>query len=212
MRWIILRTGGGQTLPLMTSLRAAGFTVWTPARTIRKVLRPGKPSEKRIEVDVPILSSFLFGGEADMGALFAEARREGSPHATFSIFHVGDRVPLIGDGQVQGLRDEEARHAATMQAMREAESRDEAERIRIDAMKSRNAQRRARWALDKARIAELRARPCDLARGTEVRVTDMPALVGVTGVVEASEGPVAQVRFGALAWKIEAWRLAPAQL
>lgn len=211
-RWLILRTSGGQTLPLAASLRDAGFGVWTPARTIRKVLRPGTRTEKRIESDVPILPTFVFAGEQDLTGLAAAAARPISPHPAFSIFCHGGRIPLIGDREITGLREEEQRAAATMKAMREAETYEEAERIRIAAIRSEAGRRRAIKELERARVTELRSQRRVFGAGTEVRVTEMPAFAGVTGVVESSDGSYAKVRFGTQFWKIEAWRLSPIEL
>ncbi|WP_156680057.1 hypothetical protein [Sphingomonas profundi] len=197
-RWLILRTSGGQTLPLARSLQAAGFDAWTPARTIRKIVRPGTRTEKRFEIDLAILPTFVFAREHDLVSLADAAARPVSPHPAFSIFSHGGRIPLIGDRDVAGLREEEDRAAATMQAMRDAETHQEAERIRIAAIKSEAARRRA-----------MRAQHRSFLPGTEVTVAEMPALVGVTGVVEESDGTFASVRFGTQSWKIEAWRLSP---
>ncbi|MFH7168762.1 hypothetical protein, partial [Klebsiella pneumoniae] len=69
-RWTILRTSGGQTLPLMRSLREAGFEVWTPAKTFRKTIRANTlMGTRQIEVEAPILPTFVFAREADVEAL-----------------------------------------------------------------------------------------------------------------------------------------------
>lgn len=203
-RWLILRTSGGQTLPLMTSLRAAGFDAWTPARTIRKVLRPGKRTEQRVEVDIAILPTFVFAREADLVGLVDAAARPVSPHPAFSLMTHAGRIPLVSDRDVAGLREEEARAIATMQAIRDAETHAAAEEIRIAAIQSEAARRRA----VKASLLAQREAAGTFELGAEVRVVDLPALAGVTGVVEARDGSYAEVRFGTQAWKIEGWRLA----
>ena len=208
-RWCILRTSGGQTLPLVRSLRDAGYEAWSPARTIRRVLFPGKKAEKRIEIDVPILPTFVFVQERHVDALALITRLPISPYPAFSVFHHGGRVPLIGDGQIAGLRAEEEREAATMQAMRDAETYQAAEEIRIAAIKSEAARRRATRELELGRRAELRSKNRKLGPGTEIEVAEMPALAGMTGVVEANDGKTAHVRFGSHSWKIDAWRLSP---
>ena len=212
-RWCILRTGGGRTLPLMRSLRAAGFDVWTPARTLRRNIRAKTLSGTRqIETEVPILPTFVFAREQDLVALADTAAREPSPHPAFSLFRHAGRVPLVSDGSVAGLRAEEAREAATTQALRDAETYAEAERIRIAAIKSEAARRRAEKELERGRRNSLRAQRCQLTPGTEVEVMEMPALVGVTGVVERADGPFAHVRFGLHSWKVDGWRVLPATL
>ncbi|KQR83464.1 hypothetical protein [Sphingomonas sp. Leaf343] len=208
-RWCILRTDGSKTLPLMRSLSAAGFVVWTPARTIRKVTRPGTRHEQRSELDVPILPTFVFARERDLPMLADVTQLSISPHPGFSIFRYGGRIPLVGDAEVAGLREEEARAAAIMQAMRDAESREEAERIRIDAIKSETARRRALMELEQARRAEQRAKPLIIGVDDEVAVEKMPALVGIPGIVKSIVGPHAFVQFGNRTWKIEGWRLSP---
>jgi hypothetical protein len=198
-------------LPLSRSLVEAGFEVWTPARTIRRVIGQGTRKGSRVlEQDLPILPTFVFAREAQLVALAATAGAIVSPHPRFSIFTYGGRVPLVSDGDVRGLQDEEARAAATMQAIRDADSRAEAERIRIAAIKSEAARRRATAELERGRLAALRAQGRSIEVGTEVDVIEMPALAGVTGVVEASNGATALVRFGTRSWKIDAWRLSPA--
>ena len=68
--WIILRTSGGQTLPLMRSLRESGFDAWTPAKTFRKKYRAKTISGTReVEVEAPILTTFVFAREHDLEAL-----------------------------------------------------------------------------------------------------------------------------------------------
>ena len=208
-RWCILRTSGGQTLPLARSLGRAGFDVWTPARTIRKVLRQGTHTEQRSEVDVPILPTFVFARDRDLASLADLAVQRVSPHCAFSIFRHGGRIPLVGDREVAGLRREEERAAATMQAMRDADTHQEAERIRIAAIKSESARRRATKEMERERLVALRSKRCELLPGATVEVAEMSAFAGVVGVVETTDGSFAKVRFGSLSWKIEAWRLSP---
>lgn len=210
-RWCILRTSGCQTLALARSLRQAGYDIWTPARTIRKIVRRGHRTEQRTEVDVPILPTFVFARERDLAMLADAAAQTISPHPAFSIFRHDGRIPLVADREVAGLRQEEERAAATMQAMRDAETREEAERIRIASIKSEAARRRATRELERAQLLELRAQKRTFDPGSNVRVLEMPALEGVTGVVESSDGTFASVRFGRQSWKIEAWRLSPGE-
>ena len=210
-RWFILRTSGGQTLALMASLVGAGFDAWTPARTLRRYMPAKTPSGKRLfETDVPILPTFVFAREGDLQALAIAAEQDPSPHPAFSIFRHGGRVPLVGDREVAGLREEEAREAAMIKAMREAESHAEAERIRRAAIKSASARRRAEQALEREQRHERRSQRTAIAPGTPVEVAGVPALVGVTGVMGETEGHYARVRFGAHSWKIEGWQVMPA--
>ena len=207
-RWAILRTSGGQTLPLMRSLREAGFDVWSPAKPIRRTIRAKTPSGTRlIEAEVPILPTFVFANDRDLAALGDIAALSISPHPAFSVFRYGGRVPIVGDAEVRGLREEEARVVALHQAIRDAESYAEGEKIRIVAIKSEAARRRATKDLERQQRAALRSTRKTYEPGTEVEVSEMPALAGVAGVVETSDGVHAWVRFGSHSWKIEGWRL-----
>lgn len=214
-RWAILRTSGGQTLPLMRSLREAGFDVWSPARPIRRTLKAKTPTGTRsIDTEVPILPTFVFASEADLPKLVDIvddlASGRGCLHPAFSIFRYGGRIPIVGDAEVRGLRDEEERTIAVLQAMRAAESHAEAERIRIAAMQTETARRRATKELERAQRLALRStRVGRFKPGTLVTVVEMEAMVGVSGVVEASDGVHAWVRFGSCSWKIEGWRVSP---
>ncbi|WP_267397752.1 MULTISPECIES: hypothetical protein [unclassified Sphingomonas] len=215
-RWIILRTSGGQTVPLMKSLREAGIDAWSPARTIRRVLHRGKKSERRVEIDVPILATFVFAREEHIVTLADLASDPTSLHPAFSIFRYNGKVPLVADAEVVGLQEEEQREAATMQEIRAAETRREAEQIRIAALKSEAARRRATKELERVLLAERRAEHRAKQRtfepGELVDVAEMPALDGVAGVVESSDRSFAMVRFGTRSWKIDGWRLMPTRL
>jgi len=208
-RWCILRTSGGQTLPLAAWLREAGFDVWTPAREIRKVVRRGTRAEQRLEIAIPILPTFVFAQERDLAPIADVMDDENSLHPAFSIFRYSGRIPLVGDREIAGLRQEEKGKAAEMQEIRDAETHEEAERIRIAAIKSEAARHRALRAMERARLADLRAQRRAFVPGAEVNVAEMPAMKGAAGVVESSDGVFAWVRFGTQSWKIEGWRLSP---
>lgn len=106
MRWCILRTSGGNTLSLARSLRKAGFEVWTP----EKVHRRRRPrSKETIDIDLPILPTFVFARADRVADLQAAAVAVISPHPAFSIFRHAGRIPLVADREVRGLRDEEER-------------------------------------------------------------------------------------------------------
>jgi hypothetical protein len=214
-RWIILRTSGPQTLPLMRSLCDAGLEAWTPARTIRKVVRKGTRTEQRIEIDVPILPTFVFAREQDLPA-FAEliAMLPYGAHPAFSIFRYRGRIPLVAESEVAGLRAEEREEARKMQEIRDAESHQAAARIRIAAMKAEQAEHRAAREMARARLADLRAqsRRAPIAAGTAGEVVGERAFTNVVGVVEGSDGSATRVRFGSCSWKIDGWRLSPSVL
>ncbi len=207
-RWVILRTSGGQTLPLMRSLREAGFDVWSPAKPIRRTIRAKTPSGTRlIETEVPILPTFVFANSHELTPLEDIAALSISPHPAFSIFRYGGRIPIVGDGEVSGLREEEGRVVALNQAIRDAESYAEGEKIRIAGMKSEAARRRATKELEREQRSARRSTSKTFEPGAEVEVAEMPALAGVAGVVEATDGVHAWVIFGSHSWKIEGWRL-----
>ncbi len=210
-RWIILRTSGGQTLPLMRSLRASGFDVWTPAKVLRRQVRAKTLAGTRtIEIEAPILPTFLFAREDHLVDLADQAKDPASAHPAFSIFHRAGRAPVVSNAQIAGLQAEEAREQAAIAAIRDAETYQEAQRIRMANAKTEAARRRAARAFELAQLREMRGKPLTFAPDAEVTVTDMPAMEGLTGIVEAVDGTKALVRFGNRSWKIEGWRLLPA--
>lgn len=210
-RWLILRTSGGQTLPLAASLRAAGFDVWTPSRTLRRFVPAKTPTGLRmIETDAPILPTFVFAREQQLATLAIAAGTEPSPHPAFSVFRHAGRVPLVGDREIEGLRAEEAREAALIAAMRDAESRAEARRIRAAEVKSASARRRAEQAIEREERARRHAERPAITPGAEVQVIGEPAWAGAVGVMEEIEGHYAHVRFGSCKLKIEGWQVMPA--
>ena len=212
-RWFILRTSGGRTLPLAAALRDAGHEAWSPGRTLRRYVKAKTPSGLRlIETQAAILPTFVFAREDGFAAIADLAVQDHSLLPGFSVFRQDGRVPLVGDGEVAGLRDEEARAAAVIKALHDAESRAEAERIRIAAIKSAAARRRAERELEMGRRRELSARRAAIAPNTPVEVIEHPAMVGWRGVFERADGPYAHVLFGNRSWKIKGWRVMPAAL
>lgn len=214
--WIILRTSGGQTLPLMHSLRGAGFDVWTPAKVFRKTIAAKTLlGTREIEVEAPILTTFVFARESDADDLQNLALQSLSPHPAFSMFryvdrHGGRRIPVIGEQSIEGLRTEEATEAAAIKAIRDAETYAEAEELRIAGIRSSTARRKAEQARERDRRNALRAQRCTVEVGEPVQLVGVEAFVGVTGIFEEVDGPYARVRFGAYSWKIEGWRVFPA--
>lgn len=138
-RWCILRTSGGRTLALADSLVAAGIEAWTPRKTFRRE-KPGRcrlidGSKPVVEIEAPILPTIVFVPAGAMAVLATIAIDPASPHPAFSLFRHGDRYPLIGAGELRGLRQAEAEAAALLEAIRTAETRAEAERIRIAGLR-----------------------------------------------------------------------------
>lgn len=199
-KWCILRTSAGRTIPLAKSLADAGFVVWTPIVITRQQVRRG-PVFVPVERSAPIAPTFVFG-DADRLADFAAARVQPfSPHPDFSIFQWGNRVPIVGEAAIAGLRAEEAAALAAIEAVRVEVDREQKRRERAEAMRTERQRRKA-----------LRAERRALAPGLEVAVRDMPALAGLAGTVVESkrDGASAMVAFGgALVMEIEAWQLIP---
>lgn len=197
----------------------AGVEVWTPKHIVRRPVPGAKPNmsgqRPMQDLDAPILPTFVFARAAQVTALEAIEADQGnphvaSPHPPFSIMRHHGRVPFLREGEIAGLQKEEARAAGVRQAMRDAASAEEARRIRIEAMKDAAARRRATKAMERDRRLRLAGQRAGVKAGTSVEVEEMPAFAGVTGVVESNDGTTAHVRFGAHSWKIDSWRLSPA--
>ncbi|CAN5575747.1 hypothetical protein BH10PSE14_BH10PSE14_06570 [soil metagenome] len=202
-RWCILRTSGGKTLELATSLLAAGFEAWTPRRTTKQPKRGIKLRQgmKRpmVEVDAPILPTFVFVRANQVDELALAVANPARPHPAFSIFHFAGRVPLVSDRDVAGLQEEERRAAELIAQLRECEDREERRKVRANALRSEKARRRA-----------MRMERRDLKVGATVEVNGMPALAGMSGIIESTDGRSAMVDFGGmLTMKVEAWQLSP---
>lgn len=217
-RWCILRTSGGRTLALADSLVAAGIDAWTPRRTLRRE-KPGRcrlidGSKPVVEIEAPILPTIVFApvaAMAELATIAMDQRIEGaSAHPGFSLFRDGDRYPLIGAGELSGLRQAEQEEAALLQAIRTAESRAEAKRIHIAGLRRQAERDRAARRAARERLQALRAERRDFAAGLEVVVAEAPSLAGLVGTVVKGLGRKALVSFGgSYAWEIEAWRLSP---
>lgn len=200
--WLILRTSGAQTLRLATSLTEVGFDVWTPKRTYKRP-KPGKCElidgrKPTVEIDAPILPTFVFARAHRQVDLIAAIAEPASKHPAFSIFCHTGRVPYIGDGSIAGLRAEEQREAELLLRLREAEGREERRRIRAEAATTERERRRALQA------------ERSFKNGDAVVVDEMPAFAGMTGVVVGERGRAMVVSFGgSLTLEIEAWQLSP---
>lgn len=210
--WCILRTSGPRTLVLARALAEAGHEVWTPSRPTRRTINKGRRNEKKLDVAVPLLPTVVFARERSRDALIALSMLTIKAEPGFSFLRIADRIPIISDASIAGLRAEEARLVALDLAMREAETRAEAEELRLAALRVEQAERRAsRDAARKARLELNRSAPRH-APGTAVTVREMAALTGVVGIVESNDGSSAWVRFGTRAWKIDAWRIIPSRV
>jgi transcription antitermination factor NusG len=104
--WCILRTAGARTLPLTQSLNAAGIQAWTPTAMVkrRKHRSPG-----HVEVQAPMLPTFVFVHADHLPELKRMARSPINPHPAFSVFRFDGRVPEIADREIEALRIVERR-------------------------------------------------------------------------------------------------------
>ena len=111
--WCILRTGASRTLPLVASLEAAGFDVWSPVQTLTR--RRGRTRE-RVEYAAPIMPTFVFARARHRDDLLRLAALPFSDHPGFSIFRHLGRIPLISDAEVAGARriEDRGKQAAKM--------------------------------------------------------------------------------------------------
>lgn len=199
--WIILRTSGGKTLALARSLAADGYDVWSPVRTIKRPhgKRDAKGRRNTVEIDLPILPTFVFARAASLPLLAQIAGDPAYQHPPFSIFSHAGRIPIIAESSVAGLREEERAAAEMIEQLRAAETREEQRRIKSAAMNTKREREKA-----------LRSERRDFAIGSLVAVDDQQSLLGMAGVVEQSNGESAVVAFGGLlTMTIEAWRLKP---
>jgi transcription antitermination factor NusG len=105
-KWCILRTAGPRTLPLAKSLGDAGLEVWTPASVVQR--RQGR-SRERVDVDAPIMPTFVFARAHHLSELLGYASSPISPHPSFSVFHYYDRIPILADREIEALRTVEGR-------------------------------------------------------------------------------------------------------
>jgi len=195
--WCILRCAGARTLKVAASLQAAGFEVWTPvAMQPRRPFRGVVPAGERA---VPILPTFAFARASRLVDLLAAASDPTRTDLPFSVFHQGERVPLIGERQMAALRQAEA------DAAEEARRRTEIARVAAD-----RAERAAMLRTEAARRKALRAERRAFEVGSAVTVTGMPAVAGLTGTIVESRGNAARIHFGGLfTATVEAWQVLP---
>jgi hypothetical protein len=143
------------------------------------------------ERDVPILPTFAFARAHHLEDLARLRTQIASPHPAFSIFHYAGEAPLISEGQIAGLRAEEAKAAEAHHRRKERE--------RIDAEKDERQKRRA----------ELRASTPALVIGAEASVQH-PAFTGIVGTVETGKGRQQVLNLGGgMRLVIEAWQAVP---
>ena len=121
--WCIIRTAGRHTLGLAESLATDGFEVWTPVET-RRMSVPRLNARR--EVVLPILPSYVFARSAHLVDLLVLAAMPVKPrrgagllqpaHSGFRVMRQGDRIPLIADRHLNGLRRIEERRTPIKRA------------------------------------------------------------------------------------------------
>ncbi len=111
--WCILRTGASRTLPLVASLQATGFDVWSPVQTLTR--RRG-PARERVEYVAPIMPTFVFARAERQHELAQIAAQPFSDHPGFSVFRYLGAIPTIGDSEIAEARriEERGKRAAKM--------------------------------------------------------------------------------------------------
>lgn len=201
--WCILRTASSRTLPLANSLGLDGLEVWTPRRTMKRAVPGSRPDvqgrRRMMEIDAPILPSFVFARAAHLRELATIAADPSARHPSFSVFRHAGRAPLVADRDIVGLQDEERAALELINHLRDIEDREERRRLRAALMRTERERRKA-----------MRSERRELIAGQLVTVGQMPAMSGMTGVVQSSDGRSAIVVFGgSLSMKIEAWQLIP---
>ncbi|MBB4154163.1 hypothetical protein GGQ80_002073 [Sphingomonas jinjuensis] len=204
-RWCILRMSGPRTLAVADSLAAVGVEAWTPRRTEKRPHPSRKaigPDGRRatVEIDAPILPTYVFIRAVHRDEVLAIAADPASPHPQFSFLRRADNsIPEVRGADVAGLQEEERRAQEIIDKLRECEGREARRRERAALMKTERARQKA-----------LRMERREFSPQQTVTVEGMPALGGMTGIVESSDGRSAVVHFGgSLTMTIEAWRLAP---
>ena len=200
--WCILRVGSARTLGLATALLAAGYDAWTPRRTFKRP-KPGKCQmidgrKPTIEIDAPILPSFVFVRADRLNDLAAASVDPTSQLPAFSFLREAARVPIVRGNSLAGLRDEEQRAADLLAQLRETEDREARRRIKSEAATNERERRRA---LQAERIFKI---------GDQVMVDGVTALRGMSGIVQRGDGKRAIVAFGgSLTMEVETWQLLP---
>jgi hypothetical protein len=119
--WFILRCAGRFTLPLAATLAEDGFEVWTPARTMRVIVRHTKQTK---EVRAPMLASFIFVKAHHLHELLALSKlklkprrivqpiKRGEPnepryHRDFTVFRAFGEIPFVTDAALDPMRAKE---------------------------------------------------------------------------------------------------------
>ncbi len=127
--WLILRTAGGKTLRLAETLREDGYEAWSPTET--RTIRVPRMNARRT-VKLPIMPTYVFARAhhlVDLLELAAmpvkprcfvpveEDAERPAPHANFSVLHVHDKIPVVTDLSLDGLRHIEFKRTPRKKAL-----------------------------------------------------------------------------------------------
>jgi transcription antitermination factor NusG len=121
--WCILRCSGRHTLRLAESLAKDGYDVWTPKEE-RSIRIPRANARRKVEL--PIMPTYVFAKAhhlvdlLELAAMPVKPRRGAglreAAHASFSVLHHHDKIPLIADKHFAQLRILEAKRAPLKKA------------------------------------------------------------------------------------------------
>ncbi len=114
--WAILRTAGSKTLKLAEGLREDGFDAWTPTET--RSIRIPRANVRRV-VTLPIMPSYVFARATRLIDLLELATMPVRPNGltSFSVLQVHEKIPLIADHHLDGLRAIEVKRTPRRKAI-----------------------------------------------------------------------------------------------
>ena len=100
-------------MPLVASLEAAGFDVWSPMQMLTR--RRG-PARARVEYAAPIMPTFVFARADRRHDLAQISAQPFSDHPGFSVFRYLGAIPTIADAEIAEARriEERGKRAAKM--------------------------------------------------------------------------------------------------
>jgi transcription antitermination factor NusG len=113
MSWVILRTSGRTTMRLAETLSGASIEAWTPIET--RTIRVPRKNVKRV-IKLPIMPSYVFARAESLFDLIELAGNSLGAHPSFSVMHYHDRIPVIADHHLVGLRTIEAKKSPRKRA------------------------------------------------------------------------------------------------
>ncbi len=120
--WLILRTAGGKTLRLAETLREDGYEAWSPTET--RTIRVPRMNARRT-VKLPIMPTYVFARAhhlidlLELAAMPVKPRRHANQpsHTSFSVLHVHDKIPVVTDLSLDGLRHIEFKRTPRKKAL-----------------------------------------------------------------------------------------------